>query len=274
VSLSIIIPACNEAGYIDACLTALLAGTGPGGAQVIVAANGCTDDTVTRAQAHGAGFAARGWRLEVLDLPALGKPGALDAGDAVALFPARAYLDADVTVSPPLMAQIAQALAAEAPRYASGTQVVTARGRVSRAYARFWTQLPFVVDDVPGFGLYAVNAAGRARWGAFPRIISDDTFVRVQFKPDERVKVPATYDWPLIEGFAPLVRVRRRQDQGIREMASLYPGLMANEGKASPGTGWLIRRALADPVAFATYAAVKLAVRAGQGGQSGWVRGR
>ncbi|MFN4098613.1 MAG: glycosyltransferase family 2 protein [Pararhodobacter sp.] len=274
MSLSIIIPACNEALYIDTCLTALLASTGPSAAQVIVAANGCNDDTVARAQAHAAGFAARGWRLEVLDLPALGKLGALDAGEAVAAHPVRAYLDADVTVSPPLMAQIAQALAGEAPRYASGTPLVTARGWVSRAYARFWTRLPFVVDDVPGFGLYAVNAAGRARWGGFPRIIGDDAFVRVQFSPDERVKVPATYDWPLIEGFAPLVRVRRRQDQGVTELAALYPALIANEGKATPGKGWMIRRALADPFAFATYAAVKLAVRAGWGAQSGWVRGR
>ncbi len=274
MSLSIIVPACNEAGYIDACLSALLASEGPPGAQVVVAANGCTDDTAARARGHAPGFAARGWQLAVLDLPALGKPGALDAGDAAAIHATRVYLDADVIVSPPLLAQLAGVLAVPGARYASGTPRVTARSAVSRAFARFWVELPFVKEGVPGFGLFAVNAAGRARWGTFPRLISDDTFVRIQFTPAERVKVPAPYDWPLVEGFAPLVRVRRRQDQGVAELQALHPDLMANEGKDSPGKGWMLRRLLADPAAFATYAAVKLAVRAGWGRQTGWVRGR
>lgn len=274
MSLSIVIPACNEGAYIDACLSALNASDGPAGAQVIVAANGCTDDTVSRALSHAAAFAARGWSLSVMDLPALGKMGALDAGEAMADFPTRAYLDADVLVSPPLMAQIAAALAGEGARYASGTPVVTAESWITRAFARFWTRLPFVAEGVPGFGLYAVNGAGRARWGTFPRIISDDTYIRVLFTPAERVKVPATYRWPLVEGFDRLVKVRRRQDQGVSELMALEPALMANEGKDAPGKGWLMRRALADPVAFGVYAAVKIAVRAGWGAQTGWVRGR
>ena len=78
----------------------------------------------------------------------------------------------------------------------------------------------------------------------------------------------------MVEGFARLVRVRRRQDQGVAELHALRPALMANEGKDRPGKGWLLRRLIADPVAFATYAAVTLAVRAGWGRQAGWVRGR
>jgi glycosyltransferase involved in cell wall biosynthesis len=274
MSLSIIIPACNEGAYIEACLSAVLASEGPKDAQVVVAANGCTDDTVARAQGFAERFAARGWELTVLDLPALGKPGALDAGDAAAVHGMRAYLDADVLVSPPLLAQIARALSVEVPRYASGTPRVTAQNWVSRAYARFWVRLPFVAQGVPGFGLYAVNAAGRARWADFPAIISDDTYVRVQFKPGERIKVPAPYDWPMVEGFSRLVRVRRRQDQGVAEMHAAFPVLMANEGKATIGKGWLLGQALRDPIAFATYAAVAVAVRKGWAAQDGWVRGR
>lgn len=55
---------------------------------------------------------------------------------------------------------------------------------------------------------------------------------------------------------------------------ALEPALMANEGKDALGKAWLIRRALADPIAFGVYAAVKIAVRAGWGSQTGWVRGR
>lgn len=274
MSLSIVIPASNEADYIDACLAALVAADGPRTAQVIVVANGCTDDTAERARARAPGFVARGWRMDVLEMPALGKPGALNAGDGVAVHAARAYLDADVAVSAALPGQIDKALRVTDARYVSGTPRVTARSWISRAYARFWVRLPFVAQGVPGFGLYAVNAAGRARWGAFPAIISDDTFVRVQFAPDERIKVPAAYDWPLVEGFSRLVRVRRRQDQGVAELAALHPDLMTNEGKDSPSRRWLLGRLVADPVAFAVYAAVRLAVRAGWAGQDGWVRGR
>ena len=272
--LSVIIPACNEAGYIEACLHSLLASE-PAQFEVLVVANGCTDDTADRARRLIPAFAARGVELRVLELPALGKPGALNAGDAAVRHGARLYLDADVTLSPALLPLLARALAGAAPRYASGEpEVRRARSAISRAYARFWVRLPFVAQDVPGFGLFAVNAAGRARWGAFPPIISDDTFVRLQFAPAERIRVPAPYQWPLVEGFAPLVRVRRRQDQGVAEIARLYPALMAHEGKPRPGAGWLLGRLLRDPLAFVVYGAVSLAVRLGRGAQSGWVRGR
>ncbi|MCC5969965.1 MAG: glycosyltransferase [Pararhodobacter sp.] len=274
-ALSVIVPACNEAKYIDACLRAVH-GTDTGvGLQVVVVANGCTDDTATRARAHAPAFTAKGWALEVLELPALGKPGALDAGDAAARHPVRAYLDADVTVTPALLGQIAQALTCEAPRYASGHPVVArAQSALTRAYARFWCHLPFMTQGVPGFGIYAVNAAGRARWGAFPAIISDDTFVRLNFAPVERVQVPAAYQWPMVEGFSRLVRVRRRQDQGVAEIARLYPALLANGDTARPSARRVLALALRDPTGFAVYAAVSLAVRLGWRGQSGWVRGR
>jgi glycosyltransferase involved in cell wall biosynthesis len=272
--LSVIIPANNEAGWIESCLSAIAASVGVGG-QVVVVANGCTDDTADRARRQGAALAAAGFDLTVLETPALGKPGALNAGDSAAVRDMRVYLDADVTVSPSLLAQIAAALDTASPRLASGSpQVARARSAVTRAYARFWTRLPFVAQGCPAFGLYAINAAGRARWGAFPAIISDDTFVRLNFAPDERLRLPAPYAWPMVEGFGPLVRVRRRQDQGVAEVRRLFPALGAQDDTPRPGRAWLLGRALSDPAAFAVYAAVSLAVRLGWGGQSGWVRGR
>lgn len=273
--LSVIIPASNEAGYIGACLTALFASDPvPGGAEAVVVANGCRDATAAVARGFAAQAAAAGWRLQVLDLPQGGKPGALNAGDAVVQGDRRAYLDADVVVSPPLMAALVAALALDAPLYAGGTPVIPPpRSRVTRAYARFWQRLPFAQSVAPGYGLFAVNAAGRARWGAFPAIISDDTFVRLQFLPSERRQVAPTYLWPMIEGFAALVRVRRRQDRGVAEIEQHWPGLTAREGKARLGLSGIARLALADPCGFAVYAAVSLAVRLKRG-SSGWTRGR
>ncbi len=265
-----IVPAHNEAGYIGACLDAVFASMlDDVQVQVIVVANGCTDATAQIAR----GYADAERDLEVIETEAGGKLHALELGDAAARYGTRIYLDADVIVSPGLVAGLLGALDVTAPRYASGRPVVApARSAVTRAYARFWQTLPFVASGVPGFGIFAVNAAGRARWGAWPQIISDDTFVRLHFTPAQRFAVPAPYSWPMVEGWRNLVRVRRRQDRGVAEIAARYPELLRNEGKAPVGLRGILARALRDPAGFAIYVAVSLAVRLP--GAGGWVRGR
>lgn len=270
--LSVIIPASNEAGYIGDCLTALFA-SGPIGAEVIVVANGCHDDTAVVARGFDDRAAIAGWGFRVIELAQGGKPNALNQGEKAAQGTMLAYLDADVRVSPALMRQLITSLQPTTPTYATGTaRIPPAKSAVTRAYARFWQKLPFAQSNAPGYGLFAVNAAGRGLWGAFPAIISDDTFVRLHFTPDQRLQVPAQYDWPMIEGFAALTRVRRRQDAGVAEIAALHPALMANEGKTVLGNRQLISLAMRDPVGFAVYAAVSLAVRLRRG--NGWARGR
>ncbi|WP_226780964.1 glycosyltransferase family 2 protein [Oceaniglobus trochenteri] len=275
MSLSVILPAHDEAGYLAACLSALLRSDGVAG-QIVVVANGCRDDTATVARRFAQEAARRGWTLNVIETPEGGKLNAMNLGDGAATWDLRLYLDADVIVSPPLLAQIVEALGQPAPRYATGSpRVSRAQSPVTRAYARFWSGLPFVTHGAPGFGLYAVNAAGRARWGAFPDIISDDTFVRLQFAPEERLRLPATYDWPMVEGFANLVRVRRRQNIGVEEIARHHPDLLANDDARHLGAGGVLRRLFRDPVAFAVYAAITLAVKSPLFANAGrWVRGR
>ena len=276
VPLSILIPAHDEEAYIGACLDALLASDSPPDAvEVLVMANGCTDATVSIAEARAEAFAQKGWPFRVLDLPQGGKLGALNAGDAAARHPARAYLDADVTVSPGLVAALTRALDVAEPRYVSGTALIAPpQTRVTRAYARFWQTLPFVTDGVPGFGLFAVNGPGRARWGDYPDIISDDTFVRLNFTPAERIKLPQTYTWPMIEGFPALVKVRRRQNLGVAEVAARYPALWQNNDPAPEDTPPVWQRFLRDPVGFSVYGAVALATKLPQRGAERWARGR
>ncbi|MCF3972229.1 glycosyltransferase family 2 protein [Paracoccus salsus] len=276
-ALSVILPASNEEAYLGDCLTALLAGDPvPGGAEVIIVANGCRDSTADVARGHADQALAAGWALRVIERAEGGKTGALNAGDAAARGKLRAYLDADVIVSPPLMADLTRALMArDGPGYASGTAIIPTPGsRITRAYARLWQRLPFAQGDAPGYGLFAVNAAGRARWGEFPDIISDDTFVRLQFSPDERIGLAATYRWPMVEGWSRLVRVRRRQDAGVTQIAQRWPEILENEGKARLGAGGAARLALRDPVGFAVYASVSVAVRIGRHGAADWTRGR
>ncbi len=271
--MNIIIPANNEAVLIGACLHALLASETTCTIRIIVVANGCTDATAALARELGAEVEARGWTLEVVKLERGHKPSALNAGDAAAGPGSRVYLDADVVVSPDLLQQISNILEVETPIYTSGfIQIPQPTNFFSRAYRRIYQQVPFMTNGVPGCGLFAVNAAGRARWGKFPDIIADDTFVRLSFTPAERRAVPAPYEWPVVEGWAALLRVRRRQNAGVREISAKFPALTANDDKPVFGASRALGIALRDPVGFAIYAAIGLLAR--KSGNQSWSRGR
>lgn len=274
-ALSVIIAANNEAAWIGRCLGALLAQDAAAGRlQILVSANACTDGTEAAVERLVPQAAARGWDLQCLSSPEPGKARALNRADAAATGAARAYLDADVLCAPELIGQIRAVLARPQPAYATGTLAVApAQSWITRRYAGLWTRLPFVRGGAVGAGFFAVNGAGRARWGAFPEIISDDTFVRLQFAPSERHEVPARYLWPMVEGWRNLVRVRRRQDAGVAEVRRLYPETAANEVRTRLGAGGLVRLAAAAPLDFAVYAAVALAVRLRPPAGS-WSRGR
>jgi len=274
--VSVLIPAHNEADWLPACLNALCASEPVAGpVEVIVIANGCSDNTAEIAAKSTLDFEARGWVLNVIELTKGSKLGAWNAGEGAARGEVLVYLDADVRVSPPLLRQLAEALAKDAPRYASGLPKVTTSGNwVTRHYTRFWQTTAFMTHGVPGFGIFAMNRAGRARWGDWPDIISDDTFARLNFTPDERIAVPATYDWPMIEGYVPLVRVRRRQDVGVAEVTQLFPDLMRNDDSHDQMRPFW-RRAVADPLGALVFLTVRLAIHAPIFRSSNrWVRGR
>lgn len=272
----VIIPANNEAQYIGRCLDALLAQQTSSSLTIIVAGNACVDDTVTRVRARIPDFEARGWALHCLDLEQGGKTHALNQAEAVlpTAGVSRAYLDADVICDTGLIEEVRQALDTDQPRYATGTlQVAPARTWVTRAYGAVWKRLPFVQDGAVGAGFFAVNGAGRARWTDFPDIISDDTFVRLHFTPAERVETPAGYHWPMVEGLRALIRVRRRQNAGVAQLAQRWPELMRNAGKSRLGAGGFLRLMRDVPLGLAVYLVVHVAVRVGKP-VTEWSRGR
>lgn len=275
--LSVLIPASNEEALIGQCLEKVLQSAWPHAVpfETIVISNGSRDRTAETALEMRPRFAEKGLVLQVLDRKEGGKLDALNAGDHVARAPIRIYLDADVEVSEGLISQIYAALDTPQARYASGTLILaTPKTWATRAYARIYSQVPFMKHGVPGAGVFAVNAAGRMRWGTFPNIISDDTFVRLSFLPEERIAVPATYTWPLVEGWSNLVRVRRRQNAGVDEIREYYPELLRNDDKPDFPIREKMKLALHDPLGFAVYSGVALVVRLTGGNANGWTRGR
>src|SRR5882724_6996709 len=182
---TVVIPAHNEGQVIGRLLEELINGANPGEMDIIVVANGCTDDTVEVA----ASFAPA---VRVLTLPVASKHEALTAGDRAAEGFPRIYVDADVE----LRADDARALAAAlrqpgvlaaAPRR---ELVMTGRPWQVRWYYDVWTLLPEVQRALWGRGVIAVNEAGHRRMVGLPSLQADDLAASLVFEPNETVLAP------------------------------------------------------------------------------------
>jgi glycosyltransferase involved in cell wall biosynthesis len=225
-SASIVIPAHNEAGVIDRLLTDLLHGARPDEFEVVVACNGCTDDTAAIARRPG---------VTVVELRESSKIAALNAGDrAVTTFP-RVYLDADVSVSlealRAVVAVLEDSTVAAAPRPVVDT---TGCGWISRSYFAIWSRLGYANHGALGSGCYALSATGRARFGDFPDLIADDGFVYTLFGTPERINPPdATFRISAPRTATALFRRRIRISAGNLE-------LVARTGQTPqpPGPDW------------------------------------
>jgi glycosyltransferase involved in cell wall biosynthesis len=280
--LTVVIPSHNEENRILPCLDAIVAQVdlpANHGVQVIVAANGCIDQTVALAQSKELALKAAGFDLLVLDIEQGNKINALNQAEAVADFKDRIFLDADVLIGTRMLHEMADLLAQDQPVYASGTvRIPRPRSVISRAYAKVWTSLPFVRDGVPGIGLYAVNAKGRARWDEFPSIIADDRFVRLQFAPHERQKTKATHHWPFPDGLGNLLNVRHRWDEGNLEFVEKFPQLLVNDVEINKTSGTMLglfRTPFSSAVFVLVYVISNFrANRSRRNGTDGWRRGR
>ena len=178
---SVVIPAFNEATVLGRCLDALMREIGELPVEVIVAANGCTDATVDVARRYPG--------VRVVDLPAVGKPAALNAGDDLATAFPRIYLDADVELAGDALTALIHALSCAEARLAAPTLVIDSSecSPTVRAFYRVFLLLPFATSQVIGRGVYALNGAGRARFGTFPDAQGDDLFVGRHFHRGEQV---------------------------------------------------------------------------------------
>lgn len=177
--LSIIIAAHNEEPVIGPCLDAVRDGLRPD-AEIIVSANGCTDRTVAIARAHHA---------DVIDRPEPGKPGALNAADAVATGYPRVYLDADIRVPEGGVAALERLLEEGALAAVPRRRVDTSgRPLAVKAYFAINERLPVFRDGLFGRGMIAVSESGRRRFDRFPSMIADDLFLDSQFSTGEKAE--------------------------------------------------------------------------------------
>jgi hypothetical protein len=225
---SVVIPAHDEAAVIERCLSALLAGAEPGEWDVVVAANGCQDDTVARVRRSAPA-------VRCLDLPEPGKIGALRAADeASSVFP-RIYLDADVVLSTEAARALSDGLATDEPRTAAPAMHLDLTGcsLPARAYYRVWQRLPVFGPGYVGSGVYAVNEAGHRRLAPWPSIVNDDEYVRRSFPPAERRTTEGQFTIAPARTVRALLRRGRRTRSGGHELDSQLPQLEGASGDSS-----------------------------------------
>lgn len=265
-AFSVVIPAHDEEQVVARCLREFLPGLEDGEAEVVVVANGCSDRTADRAREF-AGVA-------VVELSVASKVAALNAGDAsVSVFP-RVYLDADIVVTTATLRELTDRLRTGQPRAGSPRPVFVTQGRPwsVRAFYSTYTAMPYASAGMIGTGLYAVSAAGRARFAEFPQVSGDDLFVQRHFGPAERVVLDSSSF--LVEtprDLRSLLRVRTRVAFGNAELATTG-GSDGDFGASTSGSVssliGLLRREPRRLPAVAVYTAVTAMARLRARGRS------
>src|SRR6185312_16941529 len=136
--VSIVVPAHNEARVIGRLLGPLVS-FGPDGPDVIVVANGCTDDTAEVAASFGP-------PVRVLSIPVASKRDALRAGDEAAKGFPRIYVDADVELGAADIQALGAALSRPGALAGGPRRDLDLAGRpwLVRAYYAVWERLPEV----------------------------------------------------------------------------------------------------------------------------------
>jgi glycosyltransferase involved in cell wall biosynthesis len=242
----VIIPAHNEASTLSACLRSLIRQDFEGVIRLIISNNGSSDGTLELAQSWADRFARAGHETWVLHLPIGNKCAALNAADAAAEGLPRIYLDADVELSSTNCVSEVVATFSNDPGIlmcCPRLRIAEPETFVTRHWGRVWTQLPWVCNDAIGGGFYAVSADGRKRWGRFPDLLSEDSFVQAQFRKHERrVLEDCQFQIHLPDGLHDLLKVRTRQLSGNRQLARQINGARQTNGDWGRATFPLAQR--------------------------------
>lgn len=263
VPFSLIIPAHNEAAVIARCLeTALVGAPSTESFEIIVAANGCSDQTVAIARSAAP-------HAKVLDLPIGSKTGAINAANREASHYPRIYLDADVECEYNSLAALAATLTEPGVMTAApAIQLDLAHCNwLVRAYYAAWMRQPFARAGKGGAGCYGLSKDALAAVQEFPDIIGDDIWIHTRF-PDAEKRLIAqdSNGYPVFSVVRPpatalqQVRVEARRMIGNADVKREHPSpYFALTNKDGGLLGSL--RSGTSPINLMVFYAVKILVR-------------
>jgi hypothetical protein len=271
--ISVVIPAHNEASVIERLLSALSPGIESGALDVVVVANGCTDDTATLSRAFPG--------VTVVEVERGHKPTALNEGERqVTTFP-RFFVDADSQLGWRDLVTLAEVLESGGILAVSPALHVDASqsSLIVRSYSRIWRELPNVANALSSRGCFGVNEEGRRRWAEFPDVVNDDRYVHSQFKPDERQIVSAVVSTVAMPVSArSVIKRRSRVEAGLNQLSGM------SERREDIGSKWawlgVVRREPTLVKDTPAYVALTLlakfysARRRGQSTEEVWGQGR
>lgn len=212
--VSIVIPAHNEERVLGRLLGQLVPSAGTAELDIVVVANGCTDNTVKVAESFG-------HQVRVISIPVASKREALAAGNRAARGFPRLYVDADVEFRTEDACILAKALNCPGALGAGPNRVHSMAGRTwpVRWYYDIWIRLPEVQRGLFGRGVVGVSAAGYRLIANLPPLLADDLAASLVFSPEERMVVA---DARVIlhppRTLADLLRIRTRSVMGVEQI--------------------------------------------------------
>jgi glycosyltransferase involved in cell wall biosynthesis len=230
--ISIVVPAHNESSVIARTLGAWVGNSGSDGIDVVVVCNGCTDDTADIARRFGP-------TVRVIESEVASKTHALNLGDQTSLVFPRIYADADIVITVDAIRALTRRLERGDVLAVAPTPDInlTDCSWLVRQYYDIRSRLPSSREGIGGSGVYALSEEGRQRFNQFPEVIADDTYVRLQFKPEERETLPfvkSTVSPP--RTIPQLIAVRTRAYTGTFDLAHRFPELRVNKGETNNRT--------------------------------------
>lgn len=211
---SVIVPAHNEAHVIGRLLSQLVTFESPEELDVVVVANGCTDDTAKVASSFQPA-------VRVLSIPTASKREALLVGNRAAKGFPRIYVDADVELRAEDVRALVEALRSPELLAAAPELVLAMAGTPwpVRWHYEVWTRLPEVRRGLFGRGVVAVSEVGYARIASLPPVFADDLAASLAFTPAERTIVTgAQVVVHPPRTFPDLLRVRIRAATGVAQV--------------------------------------------------------
>lgn len=230
--ISIVVPAHNESSVIARTLSQWVGGPASDEIDVVVVCNGCTDDTADIARRFGP-------TVHVIESDIASKTYALNLGDQVSgAFP-RIYADADIVITVDAIRALARRLERGDVLAAAPTPDINLMGCswLVRKYYGIRSRLPSSREGIGGSGVYALSEAGRRRFGQFPDVIADDTYVRLQFRLEERETLPRVKSTVFpARTVLQLIAVRTRAYRGTFELTRRFPELCVNKGESNNRT--------------------------------------
>jgi hypothetical protein len=211
---TVVVPAHNEARVIGRLLGQLVPDRAADELNVIVVANGCTDDTAEVAGSFGPS-------VRVLSIPVASKYEALVAADQASIDFPRVYVDADVELRAEDIRVLVTALRQPGVLAAAPERVLALAGRPwpVRWFYDVWTRRPEVRHGLWGRGVIAVDEPGQQRISGLPPLQGDDLAAGLLFAPHERsIAAGARVVVHTPRTFADLLRRRIRAVTGTAQI--------------------------------------------------------